>query len=111
MLVARSLALFTVAAVAEIGGAFLVWRAVRDDAGWAVGVLGAAALVAYGVLLAQQPEGEVGRVFAAYGGVFIVGSLLWATVFDDFHADRSDVLGAIICLVGMMVIMFGPRGR
>jgi drug/metabolite transporter superfamily protein YnfA len=43
---------------------------------------------------------EFGRVLAAYGGVFIVGSLLWGVVFDGFHPDRFDLAGAVICLMG-----------
>ena len=56
-----------------------------------------------------QPEANFGRVLAAYGGVFIVGSLLWGMVFDGFHPDRYDVARALVCLVGVAVIMYAPR--
>ena len=106
---AKSIALFVVAAVAEIGGAYLVWTAVKDDRGLLVGALGVLALGLYGVVAALQPDDEFGRVLAAYGGVFIVGSLAWGMAFDDFRPDRFDLIGAAICLVGVAVIMYWPR--
>ncbi len=72
-------------------------------------VLGGEALVAYGAIAALQTSDEFGRVLAAYGGVFIVGSLLWGVVFDGFRPDRYDVSGALVCLVGVSVIMYAPR--
>ena len=108
-MVGKSLALYLAAAVAEIGGAYLVWISIREDKGLVVGLLGAAALVLYGVVAAQQPENTFGRVLAAYGGVFIVGSLAWGAAFDGFRPDRYDLLGAAICLVGVAVIMYAPR--
>jgi small multidrug resistance family-3 protein len=103
---ARSVALFIAAAVAEIGGAYLVWIGIKDDKGLAFVALGAMALTAYGVVAAFQPSHEFGRVLAAYGGVFIVGSLLWGVAFDGFRPDRADLVGAAICLVGVAVIMY-----
>ena len=105
----RSIALFVVAAVAEIGGAYLVWLGIKEDKGLALVALGAMALTLYGVLAAFQPSHEFGRVLAAYGGVFIVGSLLWGVVFDGFQPDRFDIAGAAVCLVGVGVIMYAPR--
>jgi small multidrug resistance family-3 protein len=102
----RSIALFVVAALAEIGGAYLVWVGIKDHKGIVFVALGAMALTAYGVIAAFQPSHEFGRVLAAYGGVFIVGSLLWGVAFDGFQPDRSDLLGALICLVGVGVIMY-----
>ena len=103
---ARSIALFLAAAIAEIGGAYLVWRGIKDDKGIAFIALGAMALTLYGVIAAWQPSHEFGRVLAAYGGVFIVGSLLWGVVFDDFHPDRADIVGALVCLTGVGIIMY-----
>ena len=103
---ARSIALFMAAAFAEIGGAYLVWVGIKDHKGVAFVALGAMALTAYGVVAAFQPSHEFGRVLAAYGGVFIVGSLLWGVAFDGFHPDHADILGALICLVGVAVIMY-----
>jgi small multidrug resistance family-3 protein len=78
----RSIALFIAAAIAEIGGAYLVWLGVKEHKGIIFIALGALALTAYGLVAALQPSNELGRVLAAYGGVFIVGSLLWGVAFD-----------------------------
>lgn len=108
-MVGRSILLFALAAVAEIGGAYLMWIGLKDGRGaWTV-VLGGAALVAYGAIAALQSSDEFGRVLAAYGGVFIIGSLLWGVVFDGFKPDRYDLIGAAICLVGVGVIMYAPN--
>ncbi len=87
MTVARSLALFVVAALAEISGAWLVWQGVREHRG--VGFIGAgvAALGAYGIVATLQDESNFGRVLAAYGGIFVAGSLAWGMVIDGFRPD------------------------
>jgi small multidrug resistance family-3 protein len=103
---ARSVALFIAAAIAEIGGAYLVWVGIKEHKGGAFVALGAMALTAYGVVAAFQPSHEFGRVLAAYGGVFIVGSLLWGIAFDGFRPDRADLVGAVVSLVGVGVIMY-----
>ena len=108
-MVAKSVALFVAAAIAEIGGAYLVWTAVKDGRGLLVGVLGVLALGLYGVVAALQPSQDFGRVLAAYGGVFIVGSLAWGMAFDGFRPDRFDIAGAAICLFGVGLIMYAPR--
>jgi small multidrug resistance family-3 protein len=109
MTVARSVVLFAVAAVAEIGGAWLVWQGVREDRGLAWIGAGIVALAAYGFVATFQHEPEFGRVLAAYGGVFVVGSLIWGMVADGFRPDRFDVSGAAVCLVGVGLIMYAPR--
>lgn len=103
---ARSVALFVLAALCEIGGAWLIWQAVREGGAWWWGVAGGLALVAYGFVATLQPDSNFGRVLAAYGGVFVVGSLLWGMALDGFRPDRFDVIGAAICLVGVGVIMY-----
>ncbi len=108
--IARSVALFGVAAVAEIGGAYLIWQAVRDGRPWWLALLGGVALFAYGFAATLQPDPNFGRILAAYGGVFVAGSLAWGMVFDGFRPDRFDLVGALICLVGVAVIMYAPRG-
>ncbi len=108
-MVARSVLLFALAAVAEIGGAYLVWIGLRDGRGAWVAVLGGVLLVAYGVIATLQPQDEFGRVLAAYGGVFIVGSLCWGVAFDGFRPDRFDLVGAALALAGVAVIMYAPR--
>ena len=105
----RSIALFLVAAIAEIGGAYLMWQAIKEGRGPLFAVAGAIALTGYGALAAFQPDANFGRVLAAYGGVFIVGSLLWGMAFDDFRPDRFDVAGALMCVVGVATIMYAQR--
>jgi small multidrug resistance family-3 protein len=102
----RSIALFAAAALAEIGGAYLVWIGIKEQKGPLVVLLGVVALGLYGVVAAQQPSTEFGRVLAAYGGVFIIGSLLWGVAFDGFRPDRADLIGATLCLAGVGVIMY-----
>jgi small multidrug resistance family-3 protein len=105
----RSIALFIAAAICEIGGAYLMWQAIKEHRGVLFGLAGAVALVGYGAVAALQPDANFGRVLAAYGGIFIVGSLLWGVVFDGFSPDRYDIAGAAVCLVGVTVIMYAPR--
>jgi small multidrug resistance family-3 protein len=105
----RSLVLFLAAAVAEIGGAWLVWQGVREHRGWIWIGAGIAALGAYGFVATLQPDAHFGRILAAYGGVFVAGSLAWGMTFDGFRPDRYDVVGSLICLVGVAVIMYSPR--
>jgi small multidrug resistance family-3 protein len=109
VLVARSIVLFLAAALLEIGGAWLVWQGVREHRGWLWVGLGVVALGAYGFVATLQPDASFGRVLAAYGGVFVAGSLAWGVVLDGYRPDRFDVLGALICLVGVAVIMYSPR--
>ncbi len=106
----RSIALFTVAAVAEIGGAWLVWQGVREQRGLLYIGAGLAALGAYGFVATFQPDPHFGRVLAAYGGIFVAGSLAWGVAIDGFRPDRWDLIGAAICLTGVAVIMYAPRG-
>lgn len=105
----KSIALFAAAALAEIGGAYLVWIGLRDDKGPLLVVLGILVLGLYGIVATFQPSNEFGRVLAAYGGVFIVGSIAWGVAFDGFRPDRYDLIGAAICLAGIGTIMYTPR--
>src|ERR687889_1437334 len=109
MTVLRSVALFLLAALAEIGGAWLVWQGVREQRGLLVAGAGVLALGAYGFVATLQPDPNFGRILAAYGGVFVAGSLLWGMAMDGFNPDRYDVAGALLCLVGVAVIMYAPR--
>ncbi|MEN3301456.1 MAG: small multidrug resistance family-3 protein [Pseudonocardia sp.] len=109
MTVLRSIALFVLAAVAEIGGAWLVWQGVREHRGLLWMGAGVVALGIYGFVATLQPDANFGRILAAYGGVFVAGSLAWAMAVDGFRPDRFDVVGAAICLLGVGVIMYGPR--
>jgi small multidrug resistance family-3 protein len=105
----KSIVLFAVAALAEIGGAWLVWQGVREHRGWLWIGLGVISLGLYGFVATFQPEANFGRILAAYGGVFIIGSLLWGMALDSFKPDAWDVAGALICLAGVGVIMYAPR--
>jgi small multidrug resistance family-3 protein len=107
--VVLSLALFIAAAAAEIGGVYLVWRGLRADAGVTAIIAGTLLLTAYGVLATLQKDQHFGRVLAAYGGIFVAGSLLCGIVFDRFRPDRWDLTGAVICLVGAAIMMYTPR--
>ena len=109
MTVLRSILLFVLAAVAEIGGAWLVWQGVREHRGWVWIGAGVIALGLYGFVATLQPDANFGRILAAYGGVFVAGSLLWAMALDGFRPDRYVVVCALICLVGVGVIMYAPR--
>jgi small multidrug resistance family-3 protein len=110
MTIARSVLLFVLAAAAEIGGAWLVWQAVREDKAWWWAGLGVIALGIYGFVATLQADAHFGRILAAYGGVFVAGSLAWGMVFYCFRPERCDIIGSVICLVGVVVIMFAPRG-
>ncbi|MFE3703718.1 YnfA family protein [Nocardia tengchongensis] len=110
MTVLRSIVLFGLAAVAEIGGAWLIWQGVREHPRWAWMGAGVLALGCYGFVATLQPDAHFGRILAAYGGVFVAGSLLWGMVFDGFRPDRWDVAGALVCLLGVALIMYAPRG-
>ncbi len=109
MVVLRSVALFLLAALAEIGGAWLVWQGVREHRGPVWIGAGVLALGAYGFVATLQPDPHFGRILAAYGGVFVVGSLVWGVLVDGFRPDRFDYVGAALCLAGVLVIMYAPR--
>ena len=109
MTILKSTVLFVLAAAAEIGGAWLIWQAVREGKAWWWAGLGVIALGIYGFAATLQPDAHFGRILAAYGGVFVAGSLLWGIAFDGFRPDRWDGAGSVICLVGVAVIMFAPR--
>lgn len=109
MTVLKSIVLFGVAALLEIGGAWLVWQGIREHRGWLWIGGGAIALGLYGIVATLQPDANFGRILAAYGGVFVAGSLAWGMVVDGFRPDRYDVVGALVCLVGVAVIMYAPR--
>lgn len=108
--IGRALGLFALAAIAEIGGGWLVWQWLRVDRPWPFGLLGALVLLLYAVIHTWQHEAAFGRIYVAYGALFIVIALLWAYWLDDWQPDRWDLAGAALSLIGVMVIMFAPRG-
>lgn len=107
---AKSAGLYILAALAELGGAYLVWQWLRAGRSAALGLAGAAALFLYGLIQTSQPF-NFGRTFAAYGGVFIATALLWRWWADRRAPDRYDWLGAALCLAGAAVMIWAPRGR
>jgi small multidrug resistance family-3 protein len=108
---ARAFGLFAAAGLAEILGGWLVWQWFRVDRPWPIGLLGAAVLFGYGVVHTLQAEQHFGRVYMAYGGVFLVVALGWAMAFDRWRPDRWDLLGAALCLIGVSIMLFGPRSE
>lgn len=106
----QSALLFLLAGLCEIGGGYLVWLWLRNQQGWWLGLLGGLVLFLYGVLPTLQPESfTFGRAYAAYGGVFVVLSVLWGWLIDRKPPDRYDVIGALICLLGVAIIAYAPR--
>ena len=106
----RSVFLFLLAGLCEIGGGYLVWLWLREGKGVWLGLIGGIVLVLYGIIPTLQPDAfSFGRVYAAYGGVFVVLSLLWGWQIDGKIPDRFDLVGAALCLVGVAVIMYWPR--
>ncbi len=106
--VVRSVILFLVAGVCEIGGGWLIWKWLRDHKpGW-WGLLGGLVLILYGIIPTFQTS-HFGRIYAVYGGFFIVLSLLWGWGMDGDRPDRADVAGAFIAFVGVCVMMYWPR--
>jgi small multidrug resistance family-3 protein len=103
-----SLSLFILAGLCEIAGGWMVWQWLRESRPWTWGLLGAVVLVLYGIIPTFQPA-HFGRVYAAYGGFFIVLSLLWGWIFDGSIPERFDVIGAVVTLVGVCIIMYWPR--
>ena len=108
MSIAVSFGLFVLAGLCEIGGGYLVWLWLREGKGMDYAVAGAAILILYGIIPTLQPT-HFGRVYAAYGGMFIVLSLLWGWAADGNQPDKYDAFGAMVCLIGMAIIMYSPR--
>lgn len=105
----HAFALFIVAGIAEIGGGYLIWLWLREGKSAYLGLAGGIALGLYGVLATFQSFPSFGRVYAAYGGVFIILSVLWGWGVDRKTPDFYDWVGAAICLVGVSVMLFAPR--
>jgi small multidrug resistance family-3 protein len=104
----KSLLYFLWAGLFEIGGGYLIWLWLREGKPFWWGILGGIILAMYGIIATLQPE-NFGRVYAAYGGVFIVMAMLWGWQVDRVIPDRYDLIGACLALVSVFVIMFAPR--
>jgi small multidrug resistance family-3 protein len=108
MSIAQSIGLFLLAGLAEIGGGYFVWQWWRNGAHWGIGIVGAAVLFLYGIIPTYQAA-NFGRVYAAYGGWFVVLSIFWGWSIDHVVPDFYDLIGGLICLGGVAVIMYAPR--
>jgi small multidrug resistance family-3 protein len=108
MEITRSLFYFLLAGLCEIGGGYLVWLWLREGRSRWLAVAGAMVLILYGIIPTLQPA-NFGRVYAAYGGIFIVLSLLWGWKVDKVLPDRFDLIGGLIALLGVCIIMYWPR--
>lgn len=111
MTVIKSLFYFFIAGLFEIGGGYLVWIWIRGGKSIWFGIAGAVTLILYGIIpTLQPPNASFGRVYAAYGGIFIVLSILWGWQVDNVVPDKFDLIGGFIALIGVLIIMYYPRG-
>ncbi|HHL2033263.1 YnfA family protein [Clostridium perfringens] len=107
----KSIFYFLLAGVFEIGGGYLIWLWLREGKGLIYGIIGALVLILYGIIPTLQPENSnFGRVYATYGGIFIVLSILWGWKVDNIIPDKFDLIGGFIALIGVLIIMYAPRG-
>lgn len=105
-----TLAIYPLAAFAEIAGCFAFWAALRlGQSGWWLAP-GIVSLCLFAWLLTLVDTAAAGRAYAAYGGIYIAASLLWLWLFEGVRPDRWDVAGATICLAGAGIILLAPRG-
>ena len=104
----RSVFIFILAGICEIGGGYLIWLSIREDKPLWYGILGGAIMIAYGIVATFQ-ESNFAKVYATYGGFFIVLSLLWAFVFDKYIPTKYDIIGALVALIGVCIIYYSPR--
>ncbi|WP_412518077.1 YnfA family protein [Staphylococcus simulans] len=104
------IAIFILAGLCEIGGGYLIWLWLRDTQSPLFGVLGGILLITYGVIATFQVFPTFSRVYAAYGGVFIVMSIIWGYVFDKQMPDKYDVIGGVVCIIGVLIMLLPDRG-
>lgn len=105
----RTAGVYLLAAFCEIAGCFAFWAWLRlGRTPWWI-LAGVASLILFAVFLTRVESAYAGRVFAAYGGVYIVASLAWLWVAEGVRPDRWDTTGAVVCLVGAALIVWGPR--
>ena len=109
MEIIKSLFYFLLAGLFEIGGGYLIWLWLREGKNIGLAIAGASLLILYGVIPTLQ-SANFGRVYAAYGGVFVILSIFWGWKVDEITPDKFDWLGAWIVLLGVLVMMYAPRG-
>jgi small multidrug resistance family-3 protein len=103
-----SIALFFAAAFLEIGGGYMIWRWLRERKGILLGLIGGIVLFIYGIIPTFQPS-HFGRVYAAYGGIFIISSILWGVFIDKKKPDRYEIIGSVVAVMGAVIIFYSPR--
>ncbi len=108
MTIIKSLSIFLLAGIFEIGGGYLIWLWLKEGKPLLYGIFGGFILALYGVVATLQTA-SFARVYATYGGVFIVLSLIWANRVDNYIPDKYDIIGALIALLGVCVIYYAPR--
>lgn len=108
MVVIKSIFYFILAGFCEIGGGYLIWSWLREGKSIWLAIVGSILLIVYGLVATQQPT-NFGRAYAAYGGIFIMLSILWGWKVDGFAPDKFDWLGAWIIVLGVLVMMYTPR--
>ena len=104
IVILKSISIFILAGLCEIGGGYMIWLTLREDKPWWVGALGGLILIGYGIVATWQPA-NFGRVYAAYGGIFII----WGWKVDGIVPDKYDLIGGAVALLGMLIIMYAPR--
>ena len=107
-LIITTLLFFFAAALFEIGGGYLVWRWLKEKRTWLYGLIGGLVLFVYGVIPTLQPA-HFGRVYATYGGIFIISSIIWGFIVDKKSPDRYEIIGALVALLGALIIFYAPR--
>lgn len=112
--IAQSIALFFLAGLAEIVGGWMVWMTIRGNGKdekrpWWFAVLGSLILVLYGFIPCFQPTSNFGRIYAVYGGVFIVMSYFFGWLLDGVRPDVGDVTGGCVAIIGVCLAYFWPR--
>lgn len=108
MVMIQSILIFSLAALCEVGGGYLIWLWMKDSKSLLFGIFGIIFLGLYGIIATFQHQ-SFGRVYAAYGGIFIIFSLFWSIVIDNLNPDKWDIIGSIIILIGLIIMMYAPR--
>ena len=103
-----SVGLFLLAALAEIGGGYLVWLWIRQKKKIIFGIVCGLILFTYGIIPTLQPS-NFGRIYAAYGGFFIISSILWGMFVDKKRPDKFEIVGSIVAVLGAAILFYAPR--
>lgn len=108
MISLKSLLLFVLAGIFEIGGGYLIWKWIKENQSWHYGVFGFFILAGYGIIATFQTS-NFAKVYASYGGIFVLLSFIWAFIFDNYLPDKFDIIGTLVILIGVGIIYYVPR--